>query len=77
MEEQDKEQKKEQAASFVQELLAGWGVPATWAKVLTGAAIGALGALIALSQSGCVVTPEQASLVEGAYDFWVEVEAQK
>ncbi len=72
MEEQDKQEKKARVAELINGLLTGWGVPATWAKVLTGAAIGALGAFIALSQSGCTVTPEQASLIEATYDFWVE-----
>ncbi len=45
--EQNKEH-AEKAANFVTGLLTGWGVPAAWAKALSGAIIGAvIGALVA------------------------------
>ncbi len=62
------ENKKEEAAGFLTGLLTGWGVPATWAKVITGAVIGALATLGVMSQTSCSsmphITPEQ------AYNAW-------
>ncbi len=61
----EEETKKEEAAGFLMGLLTGWGLPQTWAKVITGAVIGALAALGVMSQSSCSsmprITPEQAS----------------
>ena len=42
------------AASFISGILTGWGVPAAWAKAITGAVIGAaIGTLIAC---GCLTS---------------------
>lgn len=48
--------KAEKAAGFISGLLTGWGVPANWARVITGAIIGAVAAYVTLTQAGCTAT---------------------
>ena len=43
----------EKTKGFLTALFTGWGVPGSLARILTGAVLGALSALWALSQSGC------------------------
>lgn len=47
------------AASFISGILTGWGVPAAWAKAITGAVIGAaIGTLIAVGAlTSCTTMP--------------------
>lgn len=48
MNKEETKQHAEKAATFITGLLTGWGVPAAWAKALSGAIIGAaIGALVA------------------------------
>lgn len=49
----DKLDKASAGASFIAGLLTGWGIPANWARLLAGAIIGAIFALISISQSSC------------------------
>lgn len=49
----------EKAAGFISGLLTGWGVPANWARVITGAIIGAVAAYVTLTQSSCTATYNQ------------------
>lgn len=53
--------KAAKAANFVTGLLTGWGVPAAWAKALSGAIIGAvIGALVAVGVlTSCTTTYSQ------------------
>lgn len=46
----------EKAAGFLSGILTGWGVPANWARVITGAIIGAVAAYVTLTQTGCTAT---------------------
>lgn len=57
------------AANFVTGLLTGWGVPAAWAKALSGAIIGAaIGALVAVGVlSSCTTTYSQSA--DGAVHY--------
>lgn len=54
----DTEDKATKAAGFFTRLLTGWGVPGGIARIIAGAILGALGALAALTQSGCTATAE-------------------
>ena len=47
------------AASFLTRLLSGWGVPGGIARIIAGAAIGALAAICALGASGCTASYSQ------------------
>ena len=47
--------------------LAGFGVPANWAKIIAGAIIGALAAAGVLTQEGCSVNYSQSA--DGASSF--------
>lgn len=49
------------AANFLSGLLTGWGVPAAWAKAVSGAIIGAtIGALVAVGVlTGCTASYSQ------------------
>lgn len=49
----DNQNTPEKTRSFLTTLFTGWGVPGSLARILAGAALGALSALWALSQSGC------------------------
>ncbi|MBQ7021939.1 MAG: hypothetical protein IJN29_00025 [Akkermansia sp.] len=57
------------AANFVTGLLTGWGVPAAWAKAVSGAIIGAaIGALVAVGVlTSCTTTYSQTA--EGAVHY--------
>lgn len=64
------------AASFISGLLTGWGVPAAWAKAITGAVIGAaIGILIAVGAlTGCTALPQQdvinPKFIQRAIELW-------
>lgn len=47
--------KKREAASKLEALFTGWGVPGSVARILAGAILGALAAVACMSQSGCSV----------------------
>ena len=53
------------AANFVTGLLTGWGVPAAWAKAVSGAAIGALVAVGVLT--GCTASYSQTAAGDISY----------
>ena len=57
------------ASNFLSGLLTGWGVPAAWAKALSGAIIGAaIGALVAVGVlSSCTTTYSQSA--DGAVHY--------
>ena len=57
------------AANFVTGLLTGWGVPAAWAKALSGAIIGAvIGALVAVGVlTSCTATYSQTAAGDISY----------
>lgn len=57
------------AANFLSGLLSGWGVPAAWAKALSGAIIGAvIGALVAAGVlTSCTTTYSQTA--DGAVHY--------
>ena len=57
------------AANFVTGLLTGWGVPAAWAKAVSGAIIGAaIGALVAVGMlTSCTTTYRQSA--DGAVEY--------
>lgn len=58
----------EQHAGFLISLFTGWGVPGGLARILAGAVLGALSALWALSQSGCLAEWSQSA--HGATTSW-------
>lgn len=64
------------AASFISGLLRGWGVPAAWAKAITGAVIGAaIGILIAVGAlTSCTALPQQdvinPKFIQRAIELW-------
>ena len=57
------------AANFLSGLLTGWGVPAAWAKAVSGAIIGAtIGALVAVGVlTSCTTTYRQSA--DGAVEY--------
>lgn len=57
------------AANFVTGLLTGWGVPAAWAKAVSGAIIGAaIGALVAVGMlTGCTASYSQTAAGDISY----------
>lgn len=61
--------KAAKAANFVTGLLTGWGVPAAWAKALSGAIIGAtIGALVAVGVlTGCTASYSQTAAGDISY----------
>ena len=46
-------EKATRAAGWVTGLLTGWGVPGSIARILAGAAIGAIAAIVATTANGC------------------------
>ena len=52
-------EKAKKAAGFVAGLLTGWGVPANWARIITGAIIGAVAAIAAMTGTGCTASYTQ------------------
>lgn len=44
----------EQPAGILARILTGWGLPGSLARILAGAILGALSALWAVSQTGCL-----------------------
>lgn len=69
------------AANFVSGLLTGWGVPAAWAKALSGAIIGAaIGALVAVGVlTGCTTSYTQTAAGDISYtgSIVIPVEPEK
>lgn len=69
------------AANFVTGLLTGWGVPAAWAKAVSGAIIGAaIGALVAVGVlTGCTTTYSQSAAGDISYtgSIVIPVEPEK
>ena len=55
----ERTEKAKRAAGFVTGLLTGWGVPANWARVITGAIIGAGAAIAAMTSTGCTASYTQ------------------
>lgn len=62
----------EQTAGFLTRLFTGWGVPGSLARILAGAVIGALSALWAVSQSGCMA--EWRHNADGSSSWYGKVE---
>lgn len=54
-------EKAKKAAGFVTGLLTGWGVPANWARIITGAIIGAVAAVVAMTGTGCTAAYTQSA----------------
>lgn len=69
------------AANFVTGLLTGWGVPAAWAKAVSGAIIGAaIGALVAVGVlTGCTTSYSQSAAGDISYtgSIVIPVEPEK
>lgn len=69
------------AANFVTGLLTGWGVPAAWAKAVSGAIIGAaIGALVAVGVlTGCTTSYTQTAAGDISYtgSIVIPVESEK
>lgn len=69
------------AANFVTGLLTGWGVPAAWAKAVSGAIIGAaIGALVAVGVlTSCTTTYSQSAAGDISYtgSIVIPVEPEK
>lgn len=69
------------AANFLSGLLTGWGVPAAWAKALSGAIIGAaIGALVAVGVlTGCTTSYTQTAAGDISYtgSIVIPVEPEK
>ncbi len=69
------------AANFLSGLLTGWGVPAAWAKAVSGAIIGAaIGALVAVGVlTGCTTTYSQSAAGDISYtgSIVIPVEPEK
>lgn len=61
-----------QKSRFLTALFTGWGIPGGLARILTGAILGALSALWALSQSGC--TAEWSRFPDGGSSWHGRVE---
>lgn len=53
------EEKAKEAAGFVAGLFTGWGVPANWARVIAGAIVGAVAAIVATLGTGCTAVYKQ------------------
>ncbi len=53
------------AGSFISGLLTGWGVPANWARVITGAIVGAGLAAVALINPSCTASFSQTTGPDG------------
>lgn len=53
------ENKTTQAAGWVTNLLTGWGIPGTIARILAGAIIGAICAAYAITGTGCTAAYTQ------------------
>lgn len=65
------EEKARKAAGFVSGLLTGWGVPANWARVIAGAAVGALCACLAVAAAGCTSAFAQTRAADGVSStYW-------
>lgn len=47
------EENAKKAAGFLSGILTGWGVPANWARIITGAIIGAVAAAVTLTATSC------------------------
>jgi len=54
-------QQAKKAAGWLSGLLSGWGVPANWARLVSGAIIGALATLAAMYGTGCTASYSQAA----------------
>lgn len=52
-------EKASKAAGWVTGLLTGWGVPGSIARILAGAVIGAIAAIVATTASGCTADFKQ------------------
>ncbi len=55
----NKEERAKEAAGFVTGLFTGWGVPANWARVIAGAIVGAMAAIVAMLGTGCTAVYKQ------------------
>lgn len=58
---ENKNDKKTAAADWLTSLLTGWGIKQSWAQYIAAAIIGALAAVIALSETGCTVSASQSA----------------
>ena len=58
---ENEKSKAEQAAGFLSGLLTGWGVPANWARVITGAIVGAVAAYVTITQCSCTASYNQSA----------------
>lgn len=81
MNKEETKQHAEKAANFVTGLLTGWGVPAAWAKALSGAIIGAaIGALVAVGLlTSCTTSYSQTAAGDISYtgSIVIPVEPEK
>ena len=74
-EEHDNAATTKDTRGFLTALFTGWGVPGSLARILTGAILGALSALWALSQSGCVA--EYTQYPDGSSSWYGRVEPDR
>lgn len=65
--------KQTAAADWLTSLLTGWGIKRSWAQYIAAAVVGAVAAVIALSQAGCTVTAAQGA--DGAWMYAGELVA--
>ena len=59
--------KQTAAADWLTSLLTGWGIKRSWAQYIAAAIIGALAAVIALSETGCTVSASQSA--DGSWNY--------
>lgn len=59
------ENKTTQAAGWVSNLLTGWGIPGTIARIIAGAIIGAICAAYSLTGTGCTAAYSQRVTADG------------
>lgn len=61
------------AADWLTRLLTGWGIKRCWAQYIAAAVVGAVAAVLALSQAGCTVTAAQGA--DGSWTYAGELVA--
>lgn len=67
----------EKCSSFLVQLLTGWGIPGSLARIIAGALLGALSAICVLSQSGCLAEWTQSGADGGSWHGRLEFSQAK